>query len=170
MAKNKSGKVRQNDTIPPIPDKSGIDPKEERQKQVLALMLNGHTQEEIAQKLNVSRATIARDCIDIKIGRVKFIQELQKSFSISDFIAQKLQRIEQRRQKCWELLDNADKDGVKVAILKQLSDLDLEEEQTLNKIGLETSKVDPSKIAQRQVFVIHDGAPPELDKSPKKDQ
>lgn len=128
---------------------------EARRLKVAELMLRGLFYFKIAEELGVSLPTIERDVREIKKARIEKIARFVNFFDLNEFWQKKLERIELMRQKAWDLLNDADERG-KGAIIREIRNLDLEEEQALNKLGIETSRVSPEKVAGNRIVFYED--------------
>lgn len=90
-----------------------------RQQKVKDLLLQGFTQEQIAEKLGVSPKTIQRDVAEIRKADVEWMENLpkgeyqirfRKSFQQHDKVVNEL----------WDLYDNTDDEKLKLKILETI--------------------------------------------------
>jgi len=93
--------------------------KEERKRQVWQLMLQGYTQQQIAEKFDVSLKTISRDFQEIKKDSVRWMDNLTKG-QIQMYHRSNFETIEKVTKELWELHENTDDEKLKVKILKTI--------------------------------------------------
>ena len=90
-----------------------------RQQKVKDLLLQGFTQEQIAEKLDVSEKTIQRDVAEIRKADVEWMENLPKGeYQI------RFRKIFQQHDKVinelWDLYDNTDDEKLKLKILETI--------------------------------------------------
>ena len=95
--------------------------KEERKSQVWDLTLQGFTQEEIAEKLDVSTKTISRDAKEIKKDSIRWMDTLPRG-QIQMYHLSNFETIERVNKELWKLFETTEDDKLKVKILKTIAD------------------------------------------------
>ncbi len=91
--------------------------KDQRLTQVRELIFAGYTQDKIAQKLNVSKRTIARDMKKIKISGEQWIDNLM-NYDIVDKVRMTLEGFDHDRTRLEELYQKTDDDALKLKIIE----------------------------------------------------
>lgn len=90
-----------------------------RQQKLMDLLLQGFTQEQIAEKLEVSLKTIQRDITELRKGAVDWMENLPRGeYQI------RFRKIFQQHDKVinelWDLYDNTDDEKLKLKILETI--------------------------------------------------
>ena len=73
-----------------------------RRRQVISLLAQARTEEEIAEELNISQATISRDIQHLKLQARMFVYDLAKS-DLCFYYKKSIDRIEEVNRKAWEI-------------------------------------------------------------------
>lgn len=135
---------------------------------VAELLVKGYSQSEILDEVNygrhgnfkkISMRTLKQDCAEIRQGRIEALKKFIETFDIHDFWAQRIMENEKRRQALWEVATTAEHEAPQVSAIQALSDLNLEDEQILNKLGVKTSQVPPEDVAAKTLIIFRDKAP-----------
>ena len=92
-----------------------------RQQKVWDLMLQGFTQEEIAEKLDVSTKTISRDANEIKKDSIRWMDTLPRG-QIQMYHRSNFETIERVIKELWKLFESTKDEKLKVKILKTIAD------------------------------------------------
>ncbi len=92
-----------------------------RRQKVWDLMLQGFTQEQIAEKLDVSTKTISRDAIEIKKDSIRWLDTLTRG-QIQMYHRSNFETIERVSKELWQLFETTEDDKLKVKILKTISE------------------------------------------------
>ena len=92
-----------------------------RQQKVWDLTLKGFTQEEIADKLDVSTKTISRDAKEIKKDSIRWMDTLPRG-QIQMYHRSNFETIERVIKELWQLFETTEDDKLKVKILKTIAD------------------------------------------------
>ena len=93
--------------------------KDQRVTQVRELIFAGYTQDKIAQKLNVSKRTIARDMEKIKISAEQWIDNLM-NYDLVDKVRMTLEGFDHDRTRLEELYQKTDDDALKLKIIETI--------------------------------------------------
>lgn len=149
------GEIEGSDTSVPLKKKE----VEARRLRVADLILKGFQYHQIAQELGISERTIKRDAFELRKGNVRASQKFISEFDLDYFFSLKLEEIRMRRRALWEIIDGTGRAGQKVRAVMALGDLNAEEERALNKLGIETSRVSPEKIAGQRIVFVEDSPP-----------
>jgi IS30 family transposase len=81
---------------------------EERRRQVASLLAQSMTEQEIADKLGVTRVTVSRDIKALKIMSQQFVYDLAKS-DLAFYYKQCLDTIQEAERMIWETYRNRDR-------------------------------------------------------------
>jgi len=92
--------------------------KEERKRKVWDLMLQGYTQQQIAEKFGVSLKTISRDFQELKKESAEWMEALPKG-QIQVYHKSNLEIIEKVAQELWKLFENTEDEKLKLMVLKK---------------------------------------------------
>jgi len=92
-----------------------------RKQKVWDLTLQGFTQEEIAEKLDVSTKTISRDAKEIKKDSIRWMDTLPRG-QIQMYHRSNFETIERVIKELWKLFETTNDDKLKVKILKTIAD------------------------------------------------
>jgi len=92
-----------------------------RLQKVWDLTLQGYTQEQIAEKLDVSTKTISRDAIEIKKDSIRWLDTLPRG-QIQMYHRSNFETIERVIKELWQLFETTEDDKLKVKILKTIAD------------------------------------------------
>jgi len=92
-----------------------------RKQKVWDLTLQGFTQEEIAEKLDVSTKTISRDAKEIKKDSIRWMDTLPRG-QIQMYHRSNFETIERVIKELWKLFETTTDDKLKVKILKTIAD------------------------------------------------
>lgn len=93
-----------------------------RQQKVWDLMLQGFTQDQIAQELGVSTKTIARDAMEIKKDSIRWMDTLPNG-QIQTYHRSNFETIEKICRELWNLYDFTVDFKLKIIILKTISEI-----------------------------------------------
>lgn len=93
--------------------------KNQRTIQVRELMMAGYTQDKIAEKLNISKRTIARDMQKIKIGAEQWLENLA-NYDFVDKYRQTLEGFDYDRTRLEELYTSTDDVALKHKIIESI--------------------------------------------------
>ena len=94
-----------------------------RQQKMMDLLLQGFSQEQIAEKLDVSTKTIQRDIAELRKGAVEWMENLPRGeYQI------RFRKIFQQHDKIinelWDLYDNTDDEKLKLKILETIGKME----------------------------------------------
>jgi len=92
-----------------------------RKQKVWDLTLQGFTQEEIAEKLDVSTKTISRDANEIKKDSIRWMDTLPRG-QIQMYHRSNFETIERVIKELWKLFESTEDEKLKVKILKTIAD------------------------------------------------
>jgi len=92
-----------------------------RKQKVWDLTLQGFTQEEIAEKVDVSTKTISRDAKEIKKDSIRWMDTLPRG-QIQMYHLSNFETIERVNKELWKLFETTEDDKLKVKILKTIAD------------------------------------------------
>ncbi len=92
-----------------------------RRQKVWDLTLQGFTQEQIAEKLDVSTKTISRDAIEIKKDSIRWMDTLPRG-QIQMYHRSNFETIERVIKELWQLFETTEDDKLKVKILKAITE------------------------------------------------
>jgi len=109
---------------PPLISKKEISKELEvylRKQKVWDLTLQGFTQEEIAEKLDVSTKTISRDAKEIKKDSIRWMDTLPRG-QIQMYHRSNFETIERVTKELWQLYETTNDDKLKVKILKTITE------------------------------------------------
>jgi len=94
---------------------------DERGKRVWSLLIQGFSQQQIADKLGVSAKTISRDYHQLKIDSIEWMEALPKG-QIQLYHRTKFEMVERVTQELWELYENTEDQILKLKILSTIAD------------------------------------------------
>jgi len=92
-----------------------------RKQKVWDLTLQGFTQEEISEKLDVSTKTISRDAKEIKKDSIRWMDTLPRG-QIQMYHRSNFETIERVIKELWQLYETTNDDKLKVKILKTITE------------------------------------------------
>ena len=95
--------------------------KEERKRKVWDLMLQGYTQQQIAEKFCVSLKTISRDFQELKKESAEWMEALPKG-QIQMYHKSNFEIIEKVTQELWKLFENTEDEKLKLKVLKTIAE------------------------------------------------
>jgi IS30 family transposase len=98
---------------------------EDRRRKVQALSVRSANENEIAEKLNVSQATVSRDVRYLKAQAQKYVYDLAKN-DLCYAYKQSIDAIQEVTRQAWQLYDNNINMQVKLMALKLVKECEAE--------------------------------------------
>lgn len=94
---------------------------DERRKRVWNLLIQGFTQQQIADKLGVSFKTISRDYHQLKMDSIEWMESLPKG-QIQLYHKTKFETVERVSHELWELYEKTEDQKLKLKILSTIAE------------------------------------------------
>jgi len=95
--------------------------KEERKRKVWELVLQGFTQQQIAEKFDLSLKTISRDVQELKKESAEWMESLPKG-QIQMYHKSNFEIIDKVTKELWNLYEKTDDDKLKLKILNTIAE------------------------------------------------
>lgn len=95
--------------------------KEERKRKVWELVLQGYTQQQIAEKFDLSLKTISRDVQELKKESAEWMESLPKG-QIQMYHKSNFEIIDKVTKELWNLYEKTDDDKLKLKILNTIAE------------------------------------------------
>lgn len=135
----------------------------ERRYQVYRYKLAGASIREIANTLKVNPSTVQRDLRAVELGNVQGITEFKQEMAqehaktMEQIVGRRLLEIEHGRLRAYKLVNAADRDSTSLMALATLAELDEQERDLLQDIGVLT----PQETVQRRIILeVHQKSTP----------
>jgi len=122
--------------------------KEERKRQVWNLVLQGYTQQQIAEKFNVSLKTISRDFHELKKESAEWMETLPKG-QIQMYHKSNFEVFEKVNMELWKLYEQTEDEKLKLKILNTIAE----------KRKLQVYLLDPKHLLQVRESIHNELAP-----------
>jgi len=122
--------------------------KEERKRQVWNLVLQGYTQQQIAEKFNVSLKTISRDFHELKKESAEWMETLPKG-QLQMYHKSNFEVFEKVNMELWKLYEQTEDEKLKLKILNTIAE----------KRKLQVYLLDPKHLLQVRESIHNELAP-----------